>query len=85
MTIEIVWRNIRAHAGEAFQQLRGATFRYRIVSDNVIRLDRTNQQLSRAVFEKALRRMPVDGPAALNDLRAPSYVFAILTDPRISS
>jgi hypothetical protein len=47
--------------------------------------DRTNHQLPRSHFRTAYERMPVEGPGELNDLRGPSYLYAILTDPRIGS
>lgn len=78
-----VWRRIISQSGQVFRQVRGGEFSYVVCSDNVIRLDRTNQTLSRATFEKALARYPLSGPGAINDLRAPSYVYAILMDPRI--
>lgn len=79
-----VWEHIRSHQGETFRQKRGGTFKYRVASSMVIP-DRTNHSLPRSQFEEALARMPVTGPGELNDLRGPSYLYAILTDPRISS
>lgn len=84
MTIERVWERIRAHAGQTFRQVGGGEFSYELQSENVIRLNRTTQALSRGVLEKALARWPVSGPGEFTDLRAPSYLYALLADPRIT-
>jgi hypothetical protein len=81
--IDTVWTRINSHAGETFRQVRGGEFRYRVEGDCVIP-NRTNRQLPKSHFEKALRRMPVTGPGELQDLQGPSYLYAILTDPRIT-
>ena len=81
--IERVWERVRAHAGQPFRQIGGGEFTYELQSENVIKLDRTEQVLSRAVIEKALARWPVSGPGQFRDLRAPSYLYALLADPRI--
>lgn len=44
----------------------------------------TNVMIGKSEFEKAMARMPVRGPGQLNDLRAPSYLYAIFNDERIS-
>jgi hypothetical protein len=66
-----------------FTQVRGGRFTY-IVNGDTLTLSRTNQNLSKATFARALERCPLAGPGELQDLRGPSYLFAILTDPRIS-
>ena len=77
-----VWRRIIAHATEEFRQVRGGVFTY-LVDGNVVIPDRTDYQFARSEFIKAYERMPVSGPGALQDLRGPSYLFAILMDDRI--
>jgi len=79
---ESVWHRIVIHAGEEFEQFEGGKFTYE-VNGNVLNPSRTNQNLSKGQFEEAWDRMPVEGPGALQDLQGPSYLFAILTDPRI--
>ncbi len=76
------WARIKTHAGQEFHQKTGASFRYHIDGVYVVP-DRTNQRLPRKHVEKALSRMPVDGPGQLNDLRGPSYLYALLVDSRI--
>src|SRR5690606_15266587 len=46
---------------------------------------RTNYVLSREDFRTVYDRMPVPGPAVIEDLvRGPAYIWAILHDPRIT-
>jgi hypothetical protein len=80
--MERTWQRIVAHSGETFHQKLGGSFTYRIEGNTLIP-NRTNHRLARSQFEKALDRMPIDGPGQLHDLRGPSYLFAILTDARI--
>ena len=83
VTIEAVWQMIEALSGERFTQKRGAIFTYRVVGGQVVP-DRTSHNIPRSHFEKALERWPVDGPGDLNDLRGPSYIYAVLADPRVA-
>ncbi len=79
---ETVWRSIVALQGQTFRLKRGQPFRY-VVSGNSVVPTTTNRQLGRSQFMRAFGRLPVQGPGELNDLQGPSYLFAILTDPRI--
>jgi hypothetical protein len=83
MSFDVVWSRIQAHQGEVFHQVRGGEFTY-YLSGQAVRPDRTNRLLPRSQFEKALKRFPVGGPGDLYDLQGPSYLYAILTDERIS-
>ena len=48
--------------------------------------DRTGYPLHVSQFRLAHDRMPLSGPGEINRLvRGPAYVFAILTDARISA
>ena len=82
---EDIWNKIIANAGQSFTQLRGEQFTYSVSgTGGSIALSRTNQNVGRATFESAWLRRPLSRPGALSDLRAPSYLFAILTDPRVA-
>lgn len=77
-----VWRRITAHAGETFTQIRGGTFTYDVRGD-YLHLDRTNQAIPRKHIEEALTLVPLANTVPVRHLRAPSYIYAILVDPRI--
>lgn len=80
--IETIWARIESHADEEFYQIRGATFTYAVSGGHVI-LDRTNQRIPKSHFEKALQYLPLPNTVAVQHLRGPSYIYAILMDPRI--
>jgi hypothetical protein len=82
-TISEVWQRIRAHQSEQFETITGLPFTY-TVSGNMLVTDRTDSQLHLGEFEKALALVPLDGPGKISMLvRGPSYIWAILHDPRI--
>jgi hypothetical protein len=81
-SIDDVWASIKKHEGEVFRQVRGGEFKYTVVGSSVVP-DRTNQTIPRAHFEKALRLMPLSSTVPVQDLRGPSYIYAILMDGRI--
>jgi hypothetical protein len=78
----LVWQRIVAHAGEPFHQIRGGEFRYQ-VAGQYLRLDRTNQPIPYGHLEEAHHMVPLPNTTVVQHLRAPSYIYAILMDPRI--
>ena len=81
-SIEVAWRRILQREGERFETLTGGPFTY-TVTGHVLRTDRTDFNLPKSQFEKALDLVPAAGPGELRDLRGPSYIYAILHDKRI--
>ncbi len=79
---EIVWNRITSHAGEVFRQIRGGEFRYAMDGIGIIP-DRTDHRFAKTEIKEAFRRMPVENTVPLQDLRGPSYLYAILMDDRI--
>lgn len=79
-----VWNRIKKYEGQVFIQIRGGKFTYK-VTGNSIKLDRTNQNIPMVDFEKALQLVPLKNTTVLKDLRGPSYIYAILSDSRISA
>ena len=78
-----IWERIKTHQNEAFKLKGGEPLTYEVVGNTVV-VDRSPKHpLHIGQFEKALQRVPVDGPNKLYDLRGPSYLWAILHDPRI--
>ncbi|MEI6501087.1 MAG: hypothetical protein WCP21_08675 [Armatimonadota bacterium] len=81
--ITLVWERIKEHQGEQFETMTGKVFTYE-VEDNRFWTDRpVKYPVGVGEFEKALKRVPVDRPSDLNNLRAYCYIWAILHDPRI--
>lgn len=78
-----VWARIVARAGQPFYQIRGGQFHYQVVGGRTLRLDRTRQNIPYSELEKAHALVPLASTAKVQHLRAPSYLFAILMDPRI--
>jgi len=81
-----IWQSVGAHTGEDFSTIKGLPFRYALAGQTVwIERDgrRIEQVLGQSEFRKAWERWPVGGPGELQDLRGPSYIFAILSDARI--
>ena len=78
-----MWQRIAELAGHDFELKRGGSFTYE-VHGKVLLTSRTAYNLSRSTFEQAWLRMPLEGPGEIQDLRGPSYVWAILTDPRVN-
>lgn len=79
---EVIWDRIIKNEGEIFKQIKGKEFTYQIVG-NGLKLSTTNQIVSKAVVEKAIALLPIENTVPLQHLRAPSYLYAILTDKRI--
>jgi hypothetical protein len=81
---EAVWQRIVTCVGQQFLTKTGIPFTYTIEGTSVVP-DRTRYPLHVSQFQLAFDRMPLRGPGEINRLvRGPAYIFAILTDPRIS-
>lgn len=78
-----VWNRLSALEGEEFKTKTGLPFTYTISGD-VLRVSRTEYNLTKANFAKAFKAVPFDGPGNIqNDVRGPSYVWALLHDSRV--
>lgn len=82
--LETVWASIVSLAGEAFRQIKGGEFTY-AVAGNYLRLSRTNRSIPKSDIAKSLPYVPFESTTVVNHLavQAPSYVYAILMDPRV--
>ena len=78
-----VWARIEAHQREPFALKGGEPLTYEVVGNTVIPDRPSRYPIHVGQFEKALALSPVDGPVQLHHLRGPSYIWAILHDPRI--
>jgi hypothetical protein len=80
--IDRVWQNLIACEGQTFTQIRGGEFNYQVRGKYLLP-DRTLVQISKKSIEEALQYLPLMNTTVLQHLRAPSYLFALLTDKRI--
>jgi hypothetical protein len=79
---KVIWGRIELHAGEVFRQIRGGEFTYQALAGH-IKPDRTEWQLPKSHFEKAMEFVPMENTVPIQHLQGPSYIFAILMDDRI--
>ena len=80
--LEQVWERIKEFEGEEFCQIRGGKFTYAL-KGNLLELSRTNRSVSKNAIKEALKFVPLNNTVPLQNLQAPSYLFAILMDKRI--
>jgi hypothetical protein len=61
----------------------GGEFTYD-VPGNFVNLPRTNRHIPRKDFEEAYNNFPLKNTSVLQHLQGPSYIYAILSDERIT-
>ncbi len=86
MDIQTVWMNIRKNEGEQFHTKTGIAFVYKITGNSVQPIPVNGSKIfpiSQAVLEKSMKLMPFNNTVPLQKFRAPSYIYALLTDKRI--
>lgn len=86
MDAQKAWDNVIRHEGETFKTVTGLDFTYEMSADNTsFKTSRTNYNLGKKNFEKAVEMMPVDTTKRLSDngIRGQAYIFALLNDLRI--
>jgi hypothetical protein len=81
-SFEAVWDRIKALQGETFHQVRGGAFTYVVMSGCVVP-DRTNRLIPRSNFARAWEMVPLRSTVPLQSFQGPSYIYAILMDPRV--
>lgn len=82
ISFDELWARIEANEGSVFHLIRAGEFTYSIVGAG-LKPSRTNRILPKSQFEKALEFLPLENTAPIQELQGPSYIFAILMDPRI--
>lgn len=82
MNAEILWAKIQQHQGETFYTGRNKELVYKIVGDMLYH-NLTAAGIPRSDFVKAASLNPKNTAALHSKVRGPSYVYAIITDPRI--
>lgn len=77
-----IWEKVKQHQGETFQTVTGLKFTYKVIGEKVIHT-RSKATLSRSAFEKAVSLNPQKPSDLHNAVFGPSYVYAIISDPRL--
>ncbi len=80
--MEVIWERLRRHQGETFMQIGGNEFTYSVEQDRIIP-SRTDWFFPRNQIAEAVSLMPVANTVPLQHLYGPSYLYAMLMDPRI--
>ncbi len=82
-SVDQIWQRLRSLQGETFETKTGKPFTFEISGD-IFKPSRTEYNISKADFQKALELVPIDGPGAINSLvRGPAYIWAVLYDVRV--
>ena len=81
--IEKVWSRIVCCEGDVFTQIKGKTFSYKVEYNSIVP-STTNVSIAKSQFEKALEFVPLVNTTPIQHLWAPSYIYAILMDEKIS-
>jgi hypothetical protein len=82
ITTRELWERVESRQGEVFRQIRGREFTY-AVSQTGLRPSTTDWLIPRGHLDKALELVPLKNTVAVQHLYGPSYIYAVLTDPRI--
>jgi len=83
ISIDEVWSRLKTCEGKPFETKTGKPFTYEMIGD-VFHPSRTEYNISKAEFRKALVDVPFDGAGVIGKtVRGPSYVWAVLHDRRI--
>jgi hypothetical protein len=81
-TSDELWQIMRTLEGTEFETKTGKTFTFGI-DGNVLRTSRTDQNLSKANFERALELWPFEPGEVSRQIRGSAYVWGILHDRRV--
>jgi hypothetical protein len=88
MDFSALWGKVERHAGETFYELGGKTFTYEVGPEG-LQPSTAEAPIPRDIFEQVYAHGPVPPPRRLAEQglgsRQASYVFSILTDPRLKT
>ena len=83
-SFSVMWQRILKYEGEEFRTKTGLPLTYSI-KGHVLVPSRTNYNIPMSQFEKAYGMMPVETMTVLSrSVRGPTYIYAILSDPRVN-
>lgn len=80
VSIEEIWARIVEHEGEEFRTKTELPFTYEVRGD-VFFPSRTDYQISKLDFKKALKLIPFGGPGVVRDLKALQMLGILLRNP----
>ena len=84
MNIDVIWHKIISLEGEIFYTKTNKEFKYKINGKKSLTPSRTEYNISKTDFKKALDKIPLEGPGKINSIvRGPAYVYGILMDKRV--
>jgi hypothetical protein len=82
-----LWEKVVKHQGAEFRTKSGLPFTHEVEGSSGIWFKRNgktiNQRLWRREVEQAFAKLPLHGPTDLKEFRDSSYLYGLLTDPRI--
>lgn len=79
-----VWDRIRQHKKEVFTTTKGLSFTYSILGNWVV-ISNTDFRITKTNIRNAYNELPVDNPEGFSeDVQGKYFIYAILTDPRIT-
>jgi len=82
---EDVWNRITKHQGEIFHTIRGLKLKYEVKGDKIYH-NRTKPPILKSDFKRIYQKFPIEKPSEIQGLvRGSAYVYAILSDERISN
>ncbi|MBR5135048.1 MAG: hypothetical protein IKV35_05565 [Clostridia bacterium] len=86
MNIETIWNNVKLHEGETFYKKRGDEYTYSISNDVVIVNEIKGGRITKSALAKALTLPnPTPRKIELAGCWAPSYIYGLITDSRITN
>jgi hypothetical protein len=83
-TIDELWQTLHTLDGTDFETKTGRPFTF-TVDGNILRTNRTRQNLSKANFQRALDLWPFEPGEVSQQIRGSAYVWGILHDRRVRS
>jgi hypothetical protein len=85
--VERIWSRILRFQGQEFRTVRKLPYTYTVEGDSGIWFYREGRRIEhrlwRGELEAALKRPSIHKPSDLQMFQCPSYLFGLLTDPRI--
>jgi hypothetical protein len=86
MSIDEIWRNILKNEGNTFYTKTGIDFLYSVNGNSLYPKPSNGSTIfpiTKTTLEDAMELMPLRNTVPLQKYKAPSYIYAILTDKRI--